>query len=262
MATVAEKILELKPVIDGVYNAGKEDGHGVGYSKGYGLGYAAGKKTATDAFWDAFLNNGKAKSFFASFGSAWTEDTFKPPHNIVPTTLYMGFAGNQLKNIKQALDNCGVKLDTSQCWSLSHAFYSAATEELGVIDARGCGELISTFYGCKNLRKIERLILNDSGSQPLITVFNGCIALREIVITGTIGKSVDFRDCTNLSRSSILNILGCLKQASTRENVSLSQAAVSAAFETSNGANDGLISSFWLECLRSANTLNWTINLI
>ncbi len=264
MATVAEKILELKPVIDGVYNAGKEDGHGVGYSKGYGLGYAAGEKAAIKAFWDGLLNKPPLDPnkgvFFATFGSAWTEDTFKPTADIVATDLYMGFAGNQLTSIKASLDKCGVKLDTSKCWRLSHAFYYAQTQSLGTIDTRSCTSLISTFYNCPNLYQLA-LILKDDGTQTFPDTFKLCSKLHHLSITGKIGQNVDFHWSANLSPESLSSILTSLLSGAGK-TITLPLAAVNKAYETSEGAMDGTESQEWLTTITRPALSSWKFNLL
>ena len=95
------------------------------------------------------------------------------------------------------------------------------------------------------------------------TTFSACVALEEITVAGTIGKAIDFSPCAKLNRASIESIIGALSEATSGLEARLSKAAVNKAFETSEGANDGVSSAAWYTLGGDGrDKSNWVISLI
>ena len=87
--------------------------------------YEAGQKTEYDRFWDVYQDNGKRVSYSGAFyGSGWTDETFKPKYDIVPTkeSIYM-FRDSGITNIESALDKQGVTFNLSGLTSAQNIFY-------------------------------------------------------------------------------------------------------------------------------------------
>ena len=218
-----------------------------------------------DDFWGNLQDYGNSKDYIATFGAAWTEETFKPKYDFIPTNAYMMFRSNTLKiDLEQYLTNLGVKLDLSKATNLQYLFYNSAFTRIGLVDATSCINATvfdSTFNNCKNLITIDKIILRTGSTAEFNSAaFNGCSALENITMEGQIKKSgLNMKSCTKLSKASIENIISCLSTESTGQSITLSQTAVKKAFETSSGANDGNTSAEWTTLANTRS--NWTISL-
>ena len=85
-------------------------------------------------------------------------------------------------------------------------------------------------------------------------------ALREIRFQGIIGLSLDLSEAPVLSAASMENVISCLSGSASGLTLTLSAAAVNAAFETAEGAGDGSQSAAWAALI--ATKANWTISLV
>ena len=123
--------------------------------------------------------------------------------------------------------------------------------------------LTSASYFCvqtKALEVIDGNPINLSKVTNINDFLRICPALREVRLTGEVKTSLDIKTATALSKETITNIVGCLSTEATGKALTLSVAAVNAAFETADGALDGFASAEW-ESLVAAHT-NWTISLV
>jgi hypothetical protein len=265
------------------YEAGKEDGYGNGYTNGYTVGTAEGKEQGKaegytqgkadgvtegieqgkqaeyDAFWDIYQDYGNRRHYSHAFaGLGWRDTSFKPKYDIFVSNAYMMFADSNIKDLKSALENCCVVLDTSQCINFQYMFMNSRVEKIGVIDTRGHNKLVSTF-GAAYIVFIEKIVLRDDGSQTF-SDFITTPALVDVVIEGVIGQNgFSVSICTKLSRASITSVINALSTTTTGLAVTFSLVAVNKAFETAEGANDGSTSAEWLALV--ATRSNWTIAL-
>ena len=78
----------------------------------------------------------------------------------------------------------------------------------------------------------------------------GCIELRNITFSGTIGKDIDFQKSTKLTKASIESIINALSSTASGVTVTFSQIAVNNAFSTDE----------WNALI--ATKPNWTISLV
>ncbi|MBQ8587689.1 MAG: hypothetical protein IJ453_06350 [Oscillospiraceae bacterium] len=85
-------------------------------------------------------------------------------------------------------------------------------------------------------------------------------ALREIRFQGIIGLSLDLSEAPVLSAASMESAISCLSGSASGLTLTLSAAAVNAAFETAEGAGDGSQSAAWAALI--ATKSNWTISLV
>lgn len=260
---------EIQNVSDGGYERGYEAGSEAGYTEGYTagevVGIAAGRQEEYDAFWDAFQQNGERINYCFAFSQpgAWTEDTYKPKYDIRPSgsgdrifSMYMNslltdiYAGGTID-----VDFSGV---TGSC---GQVFYGSKIRYLKTVDFSNVPSLTNVFNYCSDLVTIEKLVLNEAGTQTFTnTVFGYMTALENITIEGKIGRNnVDFKRSPKLTKASITSIIHALSTTTSGLTVTLSLTAVNNAFETSKGAADGSTSAEWTAL--AATRSNWTISL-
>jgi hypothetical protein len=149
---------------------------------------------------------------YAFGGKGWTDETFKPKYLIQPT----GSNGNYM------FRNGGVQIpdlsnvDFSKCGGVVQMFSESAVTELGVLNfsavGPGWGGINQTFHTCRNLKKIEQIILPNY-SIKISEGFVSCSGLEEIRFKGTIYEQVNFQ-WSPLSVESMKNIISCLKNYS------------------------------------------------
>ena len=130
--------------------------------------------------------------------------------------------------------------------------------------------LNADFSGCANFSNFMQAFtaLEEIGGTPIDMTaatnvryfFTGMTALREIRFQGTIGISLDLSEAPVLSAESIENAISCLSDGASELTLTLSEAAVNAAFETSVDAADGATSAEWTALVDSKP--NWTISLV
>lgn len=229
---------------------------------GYDEGYTTGKQDEHAAFWDAYQDNGNRTNYARAFSqTGWNDTTFKPKHSIKPINGSNMFANSQITNIKRALVDNGVTLDTSQATNLENLFEGATTEEMPAVSFESAISVKYAFYGAKNCVTIDKLILKADGTNTFQTPFANCTALENIVIDGVIGQNGFYIGYSKkLSRDSITSIINALSNTTSGLAVTLSKAAVNTAFETAADAADGSASAEWLELI--ATKPNWTISLV
>ena len=199
--------------------------------KVYGAGEEAGKKTAYDEFWDSYQENGTRINYIAGFGGeGWTNKTFKPKYDITPEYADNLFQSSRITNLKQALIDCGVKLDMSGTKQSQYFLRSAQITVLPEIDTTSMKNINSLFAYAANLTTITKLILKDDGSQVASNAFNGATKLVTMIVEGTIGQNFDLSPCTKLSKESITSVINALSSTTTNMKLTLSKTAVNNAF--------------------------------
>lgn len=249
--TIAEKLTRAKSDYDEVYGAGYEKGK----SEGGGDNYY-------DTFWDLYQNNGNRTNYSGAFaGRGWTDETFKPKYDIVPTTTNKMFSATGIKDLITALENANVKLDFSKVTSCSYlADDNAVIERIPTLDTTSLNSLSYFLYNCPNLTYIEKIILRNDGTQTLgAYTINVCPNLEEIRFEGVIGQSGLKIVSTKLSKASIESVINVLSATTSGLSITLSKTDVNNAFETAEGLADGSTSEEWLALI--ATRQNWTISL-
>lgn len=232
--------------------------------------FEAGKKAERDAFWEVFQRGGTRTFYVYGFrGDYFDFDNFYPKYDIAPTAdatqiFYNWSLGNCSGSLKQRLEECDVKLDTSKCASLLNAFSYTHITEIPTIDVSGItasNGLHGTFSSAwERLVTIEKIIVAET-SPFLVTTFQQCTGLTNVIFEGVIGQNgLNLQWSTQLSHDSLLSILNCLSATTSGLTVTLSKEAVNKAFATSQGATDGSTSTEWLTLI--ATKSNWTISLV
>ena len=186
------------------------------YSEGYNVGVEDGKQAEHDAFWDVYQINGTRRDYSCAFsGAGWTAETFKPKYDIIVSDAYMMFRYCNFQygteyDLAQQLEDCGVVLDTSKCFSFTYMFLNARFDRVPPLDCRGCSSLGSMFY-YSQVRKIEKLILREDGTQTFSGCFQNHSYLESIDFDGVIGTDISFAHSNLLDDASVQSIIDHLK---------------------------------------------------
>lgn len=231
--------------------------------------FDAGKQSEYDRFWDEFQQNGNRTIYNNAFGSGWTENIFKPKYAMRPTNAtYMFF--NQLGQsitITDFVEFCrqnNIILDFSNCVSASYSLGNLWTNHHGVLDFSKCTSLSSIFYSQNlvpelGIKKIDEFISSATTVYDA-TTFQNALMLEDITFSGIIANNIWFNTCTLLTKASMLSIFEALSTITTGKSITLSLTAVSKAFETTPGANDGIF-NYEFALLTDTRT-NWGIQLL
>lgn len=158
--------------------------------------YELGIRSEYDRFWDEYQVNGERKKYFYGFsGLGWTDQTYNPKYAI-------NAKANESSGI---FYESGIS-DTKVPIKLYKGNYNDGT-------------VSQVFYGCKKLKTIYELELEDitvitNGSTNL---FKNCVALENITIKGVIEIPFNLQDSPLLSDKSIQSIIDCLKDLTDLE---------------------------------------------
>jgi hypothetical protein len=191
------KLDEMPTEIEAVYNAGKSAGGGGGSEEDYQRGYEEGRQAEYDEFWDAFQNYGNRNSYYQQFTQyTWNDTTFKPkyPINCYATQSYQTF------NATQVFSNTGVTI------------ISVPITVTGV-------PLTQTFYQAQKLVTISSLTLNDVPSHN--SAFDGCTALKNITMGGSIIADIGFAKASLLTNASVQSIIDHLADVTGQTSLKL-----------------------------------------
>lgn len=214
--------------------------------------YDAGGNAAYDTFWDAYQQEGHRSGYTQAFAYAWSNETFRPKYDMKPSNATGMFNQSRIRgDLGALLETAGVALDFSGIQSNlgGNIFYSSRFTHLPKLDFTSLTILSYTFAYASSLETIDEIKLRDDGATTFSWSFTNCTALKNVTFSGTIGNSLTLSAATKLSRASIENIVSCLSDTATGMTLTLSQAAVDAAFE----ADD------WTALL--ATKPNWTVTL-
>lgn len=172
--------------------------------------YAAGKQEEYDRFWDAHQNFGKKDVYgYAFSGKGWTDETFKPKYNIVPTGAGYIFSGSGIVDLIGCLERCGVAIDFSKCTNFSYMMSNGCSiKHFPVIDLSASASFQDGFRYAGNLESGS--LVNVKPTHTWSNAFANCSSLVDITFSGTIGKTISFAQSGKLSDASIQNIIDCL----------------------------------------------------
>lgn len=228
------------------FNEGQADvgnAYGTGYNDGYDSGVIEGKQEQYDEFWDAFLSGSYFVGKFS--GQGWTRNTFRPNKDITIT----GSANNCFffnycdVDLVEWCRELGITITFKPSFAAS-MFHGSRFTRLPELDMSIVTAFSSTFASCERLITIDKLKINN-GTATFVLTFSSCYALKNITIEGIIGKDIDFKACTELSKASITSAMNARSTTATF-TMTFSKAAVDKAFETAEGANDGSTSAEWI----------------
>lgn len=214
--------------------------------------YELGKRDERKAFWGGFQKNGTRGSYEYSFQD-WVGGCFKPEYGFVFDEGEYSASGTFRRasgfNLKALTINRGLPFDTSKCTKLNSTFYQTKIGEIPPLDLSSCTQLAATFYNMQldsgGIYTTKELVLNNVREDCTFDRAFLCPYVESILISGSIGKNIDFKDCKKLTKVSIESIMNARSKTATF-TMTFSKEAVNKAFETSVGANDGSTSEEWI----------------
>lgn len=179
--------------------------------------YDSGQQEEYDRFWDAYQQNGTRTDYQQGFsGKGWNNKTFQPKYDIAPTwgggtSIFrqIGFNGN----LKEHLNNMGVKVDFSKLSTLTYAFSEAAgVTEVPDLDLSNSTQFAYAFYNCTSLTTAKIRLSEKLTS--LTHSFNNCTALENLTVEGVIACNMDIH-WSPLTKASLESIIHALADKST-----------------------------------------------
>ena len=195
--SIAEKLQTIAENEQKVFDAGYEKGKAEGGGDSY-----------YDTFWDSFQDNGNRRTYMYGFaGTGWTPTTFKPKYPIIvkDDASYM-FAYCDMLGL-DFVEN-GIELDISGATTVTYMFrYSNGITRVGVLDFSNCKELNRPFYSTQ-IKTIDCIIVHENLSYT--NTFDYSNNLENLTVSGTIGKSISFTSCQNLTADSVQSIIDAL----------------------------------------------------
>lgn len=204
------------------YDKGEEDTVAVYEPKlvtareeGVAQGIEQGKQTAYDEFADEYQRNGTRTDYTCGYaGLGWTNNTFKPNHDITPANAYMMFRGSRISgDLVEICENLGITLNFSNCKTFYYTFSECpyitrvGTIDLSLANMTTAGAYL--FYYCTSLKKIDLLILPNLAIS-FSSTFDNCKELEDLTIEGNIQRNIDFKSCKKLTVASAKNIITSL----------------------------------------------------
>lgn len=205
--------------------------------------YEAGKAQRDYEWWDYYqkqyhgtqYEKPRGSYLYAFAGYAWTDEVYNPIREINATDhASLIFAYSSITDTKVPVRITG-----------------------GTTKNRG-----QAFYSAINLVTVRKFIVDEI--TPMNAQFTDCAKLQNLTIEGTIGKNANFQWCP-LTRASIESVINALSTTTTGLTCTFKKTAVDAAFETSDGANDGSTSLEWTSMVDKENPdairPNWSFAL-
>lgn len=225
--------------------------------------YEAGKKSEYDAFWDNYQQNGNRTDYYAGFaGVGWTDKTVNPKHIVKPKDAQMMFYKSRITFDPMS----DPRFDFSECDIFSQAFSYSDITKLSAIDVTKTKQNGARFifHYAQKLVTVEKLTVGATpvNNNYFQSAFDGAIELQYIFFDGEICYDINMSACKKLAKVSIDSAMDHLSATTTaKRTLTLSKAAVNKAYETSEGANDGVESQDWNDKVNAAPD-NWIISVI
>jgi len=145
----------------------------------------------------------------------WTEQTFKPKYDMVPSNAYMMFRNAALPiDLVEHLNSLGVKLDFSKSENTQYLFQGAKFTRIGVVDLSSSLNSYpadAMFIGNTALVTIDKLVLKTGAYGECNTAaFMNCTALKNLTVEGTFTTEVNLQ-WSPLTVDSMKSVISCLK---------------------------------------------------
>jgi len=215
-------------------------------------------EVGNDRFWDAYQENGNRANYENAFaGYGWTDETFAPRYDITPTNAMGGnrmFYKTGITDLQKILDDRGLVLDTSKI-ALIQTFQNSKVVRVGTIDMRQCvyAGYAGSLFADSAIETIDKLSVR-ANVQFDNTIFKNCKNLKNLTVDGIIGKTgFNVQWSVDLSKDSIVSIIGALSATTNGLTVTLSATAVTNAFGSTSADR-------WTALV--ATKPNWTISLV
>lgn len=216
--SIDKQLITIAANQEKVYNAGYEKGKAEG-----GIDY--------DIFWDSFQNYGNPVSYEVAFVEGrMPNELYNPKYPIVCSSS--NTSARFMYHNNTTITDTKVPID---------------------VTAITTSNVLSNTFSCfgsnykSSLETIAELIVAESTDYP--NAFMNCNKLKNITITGTIGKSIDFK-WSPLNQKSIESVYEALSTTTTGQTCTFKKTAVNAAFTDEE----------W-KALTDAKS-NWTFTLV
>ena len=198
--------------------------------------FEAGKQAENKRFWDLYQEEGYKQNYSNAFsGPSWTIELFKPRYDIKPTVAYMVFRASGLEgDLVEIAERLGIVIDFSSCTNLQFTFLNSKLTRIGTVGGKFTTNLEQTFREAEMLHTIDKLILKKENK--IIRTFEGCTALENITIEGTIGTSFDIH-WSPLSKASIESIVSALSDTVTEQTVTFNNERIDTIYTESEWAS-------------------------
>jgi len=178
--------------------------------------YDKGRDAQWSDFWDKYQEKGtKSQYLYAFAGHSWTDETFKPKHNISPSysCQYM-FTYSRITNLSEILDRQGVTMNLSRANSVLCAFqYCDKLTNIPEINLSGIKNNTNAnmlFDGATSLETVEKLVFSGADGIQYYNAFKSCNSLKNVVFAGVVTRSINCQD-SPLTNDSIKSLILCLK---------------------------------------------------
>lgn len=169
--------------IEEVYNIGYDEGHEEGYHQGEAVGFEQGKQAEYDRFWDKFQQNGKRIAYAYAFAyGGWTDEVYNPKYTIKPISC------NNLFTATENITDTKVDIDLTDL---------------------GGTQKYYIFNSARKLKTVKKLIVHEAWATT--GCFDTCVALENIVIEGTLGRSINMQWSALLTAESTKSVVTHLK---------------------------------------------------
>lgn len=177
----------------------------------YDEGYADGIQAECDRFWDAYQDNGNRTNYAKAFCSVgWTDQTFRPKHNIMPSSCSEMFRTSGVVDIVGALERTGVTFDTSNATTFEHMFAYTNIEEAPHLNLTKAGNVSYLFNACRMLKKAS-LTFAEATTSYYQYMFSGCYSLQDLEISGVIDIELSLINSSELTSESVQSVVDALK---------------------------------------------------
>jgi hypothetical protein len=203
------------------------------YQSGVAVGVKQSGEVVKNEFWDGFTDNGN-RVYYARAFYYWGAEYIRPTRKIIPTTADSAmnvFSFNtKLKKVEAAYFDFSQKpRGTGTQSGYYYTFYDCkALEEIEDIGMQPDFTYNTAFANCVKLHTIAKMRADEDTA--FTNAFDYCIALQTVTFEGVIGKNLNIRWSTKLSKDSISNIVSCLSGTAEGKTLTLSKTAVNNAF--------------------------------
>ena len=196
--SIAEKLQTVAENVPKVYNAGYEKGKAEG-----------GGDDFQSQFWNSRQKNGELTDYrWFGAGQSYTDENFKPIHNMVMAIAEQAFVFTGITDLKSLLEKQDVSIDTSQAKSFNQFCFNSSITHLPILNVASCTNFPQAFRGSEDL--VSMGLENIIDTADFTYTFVSCNSLVDFYCTGIIGKSISFSYSSKLSTNSVDRIINCL----------------------------------------------------
>lgn len=227
-----------------------------GIPRVYESGCKEGREEGIRAVWDEMQLRGTKTNYATAF-KGWTDErVFRPVHDMNATGVAQMFEGAKITDLKGILEAQGVTLD---CTDAINLYFFAVGSTITRFPALVSPKTVNAqrAFASTPVVSIDLLGVSTTTQCSFLQCFSGCTELVEIrFVAPFIPNELNMKDSRKLSKESFKSLVNAL-HPDIGGSITVSETAVNKAFETSEGANDGLTSPEWL-ALRATKE-NWEI---